>query len=244
MSLLGNGYRFLLNPSQISGAGSALATEYNFQRKDGVQKNWYIGQATVIGGVSIANKNGRPQGAGHPEAWVLAPKGTALAALNLIEGAGAITCDLTIATTPLDADLSGTSAFAADIVSPVGAAADIVGANTTAADLEGRVYLEASIASSSTFSNTTTQLTSIAADLSSSGGLLDTSNVGAAVLAAIVEAGYTLKDVLRLMAAESVGEVSGGPDNPEFVGLDGTTVRVTATADPDGNRSGMVLVPG
>lgn len=245
MSLLGNGYRWLLNPCQITmPGGSAFATEQLFKRTDGVAKNWYLGQATVIEGVSIANTVGRPQGAMNPYAWVFPPKGGGLASLGLIEGSSEIQAPLTIAVSELSADFVSTSTLTAAVLSPVGLAAALSGNSTVTVASTGRTFLTSDVSGNSTLSTTATQLETMSADISSTGAVLDTSNVGAAVLAAIVEAGYSLKDVLRLLAAEAVGEVSGGPDNPEFTGLDGTTVRVTAAADPDGNRSGMVLVPG
>lgn len=61
--------------------------------------------------------------------------------------------------------------------------------------------------------------------------------IAAAVMSAAVEAGYSMKDVLRLMSAVLLGEVSGAGTGLEiFKGIDGATERVASQTDEDGNR--------
>lgn len=51
----------------------------------------------------------------------------------------------------------------------------------------------------------------------------------------------TIVQALRIIGAAAAGEVSGaGTDTEVFVGLDGSTTRVTVTADADGNRTSVV----
>ncbi len=64
-----------------------------------------------------------------------------------------------------------------------------------------------------------------------------------AVMGAIIEASRTLRDCIALLSARELGASSGGPGSPAYKGLDGTTVRVSATVDANGNRSGVTLTP-
>jgi hypothetical protein len=53
--------------------------------------------------------------------------------------------------------------------------------------------------------------------------------------------GKTLPAALQIIAATTAGLMSGSETNTEiYLGLDGTTTRVTATTDSSGNRTGMV----
>lgn len=54
-----------------------------------------------------------------------------------------------------------------------------------------------------------------------------------------IETGYTVKQVLRLMAAVLCGKASGGASNSVFRSLDDSANRVTSVADSSGNRSSV-----
>lgn len=75
------------------------------------------------------------------------------------------------------------------------------------------------------------------------GNLLNNVGAGANPWTAIIEAGYTAEEILRLMAAVLLGDSSGFDTAPVFKGLDGTTDRVSSDLDADGNRSNTVLDP-
>lgn len=108
----------------------------------------------------------------------------------------------------------------------------------------------------------------LAADITSAGAVLDSSNVGPAVWGAlaaannvagtmgeklndagsasnpwteVIESGYTATEVLRILLAYTAGAVTGGPGSPEFKSLDGTKTRIGGTADADGNRTRSTL---
>jgi hypothetical protein len=58
----------------------------------------------------------------------------------------------------------------------------------------------------------------------------------------VVENSYTLRQILRLLAAAVCGEaIGGGTATITFYGLDGVTDRIVATVDANGNRSSMTL---
>jgi hypothetical protein len=61
----------------------------------------------------------------------------------------------------------------------------------------------------------------------------------------VLEGDILRDDVLRMMAAVLLGESSGsGTNEVAFRGLDGVTVRATATLDGNGNRTAVVLDGG
>ena len=46
----------------------------------------------------------------------------------------------------------------------------------------------------------------------------------------IVEAGFSAEEILRLLAAHAAGSATGlEGSNPQFTGLDGTTIRIDGT---------------
>jgi hypothetical protein len=58
----------------------------------------------------------------------------------------------------------------------------------------------------------------------------------------VIESGYTAEQILRMMAAVLMGEVSGaGTGTETFKGIDGTTDRVIVEATEEGNRTSVTL---
>jgi len=62
-------------------------------------------------------------------------------------------------------------------------------------------------------------------------------------LASKIEAGLSPAQAVRLMSAMLLGLVSGGPDQPAFKGAGVPAVRVSMTADANGNRMAVILNP-
>lgn len=61
--------------------------------------------------------------------------------------------------------------------------------------------------------------------------------------AALIEAGFTFRQTMRLMSAVLCGKASGGPGNSVFRNMPDTADRVTSVADSSGNRTTMTLTP-
>ena len=60
--------------------------------------------------------------------------------------------------------------------------------------------------------------------------MLTSTTVGPAVWRTIIEAGYTAEQILRIIAAQAAGAATGlEGTNPQFTGLDGTTIRIDGT---------------
>lgn len=58
-----------------------------------------------------------------------------------------------------------------------------------------------------------------------------------------VESGLTQQQVMRLLLAVALGDISGGPSGPVFKSLDGTKNRVVGTAAPTGDRTRTSIDP-
>lgn len=83
------------------------------------------------------------------------------------------------------------------------------------------------------------QFTANALELAASGGL-NAAETGDAVLDEVVEGSYTLRQMMRLIAATLAGVSSGGGTaGIVFTGLDGATQRIVATVDALGNRTAV-----
>jgi len=57
----------------------------------------------------------------------------------------------------------------------------------------------------------------------------------------IIESGYTAAEILKLLAAASLGKTSGQPNNPVFRDIADTKDRITGVVDSSGNRTSVTL---
>lgn len=57
----------------------------------------------------------------------------------------------------------------------------------------------------------------------------------------IIESGYTAAEILKLLAAASLGKTSGQPTNPVFRDIGDTKDRITGVVDSNGNRTSVTL---
>jgi hypothetical protein len=56
----------------------------------------------------------------------------------------------------------------------------------------------------------------------------------------VIDGTYTASDLLKLISASAAGELAGSPGGPILIkSVNGTTVRITATVDANGNRTGV-----
>jgi hypothetical protein len=62
------------------------------------------------------------------------------------------------------------------------------------------------------------------------GSQLTEANIASAVWGRAIEAGFSAEQILRIIAAHAAGAATGlESGNPQFVGVDGTTVRIDGT---------------
>jgi hypothetical protein len=84
------------------------------------------------------------------------------------------------------------------------------------------------------------------AELTSTGDVLSTANVGQAVWQYLIESGFTAEEIIKLIAAVQLGETSGfngGPTTGTFRDIANTKDRVIAVVDAHGNRTSITLDP-
>ena len=249
MAIKANGYRDTLGAFQTFGATVSnnaypSARLANFART-GANRNITAGEGITSGLVSL------PSGNRHPSAWMMPQKPGALSARNTVTGSGSAAASA-LAVKLATADLTGSGAMTAVGGLIVQLIADIAGSGgITTADLKAFLQAVASISGSGGISSaqatglgqliaamtglgtvdaTLTGTGELTADLVVTGTGLTTGNVGAAVWAWIIEAGYSAEEVLRIIAAHAAGAATGLEGaNPQFTGLDGSTVRIDGT---------------
>lgn len=192
-----------------------------------------------------------PNGTRPPESWHLAPKAGGLSATQYVDwtvtdatlqegreisGATTITFTVPGADLLLTAQLvgAGTITFTvpgADLGAAVGISGDITFSFTAGPATLGA---DAGITGTATFTLTggTSTLTGIG---ELSGDItpyttLSPENLAIAVWTRAIEAGFTAEEMLRIIAAHAAGAATGLEGaNPQFTGIDGTTLRIDGT---------------
>ena len=212
------------------------------------EKSWQL--PLTAGGLSA-----RPRGAGTFSPTGLLVR-LAVAALT---GGGGVTNADALRLVALVAALTGSGGVSNGAIQAfLQAVANISGSGgITEGDLKGLGQLIAALVGEGTLDGTLTGLGELTADLVVTGSGLSTANVGQAVWAAlasvnnaagtmgeklndagsaanpwteVIEAGYTAAEILRILAAHAAGAATGLEGaNPQFTGLDGTTVRIDGT---------------
>jgi len=272
MALISNGHRLACNPMRLLfGASTAITTPSvssvhrgSFTRK-GALNNFYAGEATVISGASIANKNGFPTGALHPISWIMPIKAGGMAARRTILAEGDLTAAIAGGKNA-EAVLAGTGDLTAvgqliiSLQAAIGGSGDITGADLlaflnlaaalsgeggVAAQLTAIGHLAAAVEGEGTVAGTTvlTALGTLAADITVTGDVLTTGNVANAILDAVngVEDGLTVRHALRLIAAATAGKISGA--DTTTITIRNAVVddkdRIIATVSSEGNRTAI-----
>ena len=159
---------------------------------------------------------------------------------------------------------SGSGTLAANIAGRFNAVVGMSGSGGLTATATGLAALAATLTGTGGLAATASGIGNMEIDIVVTGTGLTTANVGAAVWSAlaavnnepgtmgeklndagsasnpwteVIEGGYTAAEMLKLIAAMAAGQLSGAPTGPiEIKGVDGTTTRITATVDTDGNR--------
>ncbi len=250
MGVLANGFIGASGVFQFTGA-TVLNNAYPYIRlanfaRTGANRNITAGEGITSGLVSL------PSGNRHPSAWMMPQKPGALASRNSITGSGALSASA-LAVKLAAADLTGSGALEAIGGLIVNLIADISGSGEVSdADVKAFLAAVANLTGSGGISDagasglgelvcalvglgtaagsTATGIGAMSADLVVTGTGLTTGNVGQAVWNRIVEAGFTAEEILRIIAAQAAGAATGlEGTNPQFTGLDGTTIRIDGT---------------
>jgi len=231
----------------------------------GALNNFYAGEATVISGASIANKNGFPTGAANPISWVLPIKAGGMAARRTILAEGDLTSAIAggknaEATLEGTGDLTAVGQLIISLQAAIGGSGDITGADLLAflnlaaalsgeggvdAQLTAIGHLAAAVEGEGTVAGTTvlTALGPLAAALHVTGDVLTTGHDANAILDAVngVEEGLTVRHALRLIAAATAGKISGAATTTITIrnAVVDDKDRIIATVTGDGDRTAI-----
>lgn len=191
-----------------------------------------------------------PHGYNTEAAWMLPITAGGLGSTRQIIGAGSISADA-LAVKLAQASLTGEGELtavgslivqlvaalsgdgevtAANLQAFLSAVASLTGSGEVTASATGVGALLSALTGSGDVDLTPAAFGELNADLVVTGTGLTTANVGAAVWAQVIEAGFTAEQVLRILAAVNAGSAIGLESGaPSFTGIDGTTERVAGT---------------
>ena len=211
---------------------------------------WMMPQ--TAGALAARNTVSGSGGVSEADIWAVKLAQAALSGTGSLDAVGGLIVQLI-------ADIAGSGGISeGDLKAFLQALADIGGSGEISdAQATGLGELVAALTGLGLVDATLTGIGELSADLVVTGTGLTTSNVGQAVWSAIaaannaagtmgeklndagsasnpwtevIEAGYTAAEILRILAAHAAGAATGLEGaNPQFTGLDGTTVRIDGT---------------
>jgi hypothetical protein len=262
--LINNGIRQGGGPMRTMGGASGASVELGKWSTPGSLRNFYAGEATVIGGVSIADKNSFPAGYMFPYTWVAAPKAGGLASRNKANGTGTLTVDIKmgVATT---GTASGAGSLTGDLVLTVPVAGTAAGVGTLTGDLIGVAPLSGTITGAGAATGDIGAIAGLSGAAAGVGTLavtvgafpaelsgsiivtytatIDADDFVARVWNYLLEGDFSAGDLQRIMSAVIAGPSSGGPVTPIYRDLFDTVDRVAGVANIDGDRYDIVYDP-
>lgn len=248
MGILANGYMLRSCGQKMFGLVHASFGYPVYHHGNFMQPGW-IRNITAGEGIT-SGLTALPQGERHPRAWMMPQKAGALASRNALTGVGTITADpwavkLAEAAVTGSGAAAGTGGLivtliaaitgsgtvtAANVQAFLAAVAALTGSGSVTANRSALGALLAALTGEGEVDLTPAAIGELDADLVVTGTGLTTANVGNAVWAKVIEAGFTAEQVLRLIAAVAAGDATGlESGSPSFEGLDETTTRVAGT---------------
>ena len=237
MALIGNRSVLLKSPGRFLSGTVASIERNNFRplrniyettdRLSGIPdghlspSSWFLPQ--VAGGMSSRNAI-----IGTGDASITMASGVngsaTLSGSGLLSGIGQLIISMAAA-------LSGSGTISnASAVAFLQLAATLAGEGDLAGAANALASAAAALSGSGDVTSTIRATGALAADITVSGDVLTSTTVGPAVWRTIIEAGYTAEQILRIIAAQAAGAATGlEGTNPQFTGLDGTTIRIDGT---------------
>lgn len=156
--------------------------------------------------------------------------------------------------------IAGAGSIAAALQLVVSAAASLAGVGGLNGNLAGKLEAVAALAGSGSVSAAIGALAGVFSTISSAGGLngtaralglmfaditpfteLSPQSLAAAVWDKVIESGLTAEDAMKLIAAATAGEISGGGTTTVTIrnAVADSKNRIVATVDDDGNRTAL-----
>lgn len=238
-----NGSHQLSGLSRFHGAVGAYGLRSALEN-NGKRKNFDSGEHAVS---SVTNRAAIPSGYRHPISWKMGTKAGTVASRNDIgvtitaSGSGA-----------MGKNTSGTAGIIFGLTGTGGLISSATGSAAVALAASGLLFASKAVAGSATVSLTAEGLTIALGHTGGTAGVsldcdwtpyavgwlggttaesgLTPNGIANAVWQKVIEAGFTAEQIVRLLAAYAAGEATGLEGaNPQFTGLDGTTLRIDGT---------------
>ncbi len=245
MGLLGNGFRHNLTgrvttaTTALDGANaSVLPASYNLTA---FRRNSLLGSGIAYPQASV------PSGVRHPVAYLMPRKAGAVASRNDMgvtlsaSGSGA-----------MGKAVSGTADIIFGLSGTGGLVSSATGSAAVALSAAGLLFASKAVAGSATVTLTASGVTVALGHTGGTAGVsldcdwspyaigwvsgttaeagLTPTGIANAVWQRVIEAGFTAEQIVRILAAYAAGEATGLEGaNPQFTGLDGTTLRIDGT---------------
>ena len=234
----------LINPGVRNGGGpmrflggiTGASVERARWSEPGRMLNIHAGEATVIAGASISDRNGRPGGYLHPRSWSMPIKGGGMASRFLINGAGTL-APVGQAGYPMTAPLDGSGSISAGLTGAYLASVSITGSGAIVVTITALANVDADLTGAGDITGALAAAAGLAASITGAGDLSGSASASVAMVSALTGAGTIGADGVgaAILASALVGAGSVSADAiGAFLadaGLTGAgTVAVTLTA--------------
>lgn len=239
MALIRSGLSMTGNPMRLLGGASPYVINRPNWTQPGGTRGFYAGEATVVGGASIANTAAFPNGHEPPSSWIMAPRGGGFSTYKTLEAShtlvaalsqgvnigAAMTSDgaLSFAQLSLVVSMASTMLMNCAVTATMQAAAALSASLVASGDITGAIKVLASLVATLNSDNDVSTSTlrgtaSLAAELTTEGVVV--SGNPAALAAAVweyllgsVQAGEALTRTSPTSAGVVVADVGNAPDS-------------------------------
>ena len=233
MALVGNGVRLgLSNPMRQLGAPLAHVVHRAGWGTPGAARNLWAGEATVVGGASIADRSAIPDGHRHPSAWVMAPKNGGMAARFELVGVGGVNASIAGGLNA-EAAIGGAGDLSAQLGALAGLIASVSGVGGLTGLASGLVEIAAALVGSGSMSGDMGLLIGAVAALAGVGALSGDMTAAASVSATL--SGDGALTALLTATSDIVASLTGGgtmSGTPSALGQMSASITVAAAEDP------------
>lgn len=223
-------------PQRFFGGVTAASVERAKWGQQGAMINLHAGEATVIGGASISDRNGRPGGYLHPRSWSMPIKGGGMASRFLINGEGTLS-PVGQAGYPMTAPLDGSGSIAAGLTGAYLASVSITGTGALVVTITALANVDADLVGSGDVTSTLAAAAGLAASITGAGDLSGSASASVAMVSALTGTGTLGADgvgaAILVSALAGSGSVAADAIGAFLAsaGLTGAgTVAVTLTA--------------
>lgn len=239
MALVGNGFRLLSNPARMMTSGlTPQALHRSGWNRPGDSRNIWAGEATVLAGVSIANRDSIPSGARPPASWVLSPKAGGLASRNEVDGEGLVSAANLAGGLYGEATIAGDGTLAAAAYGIGDILAAIAGTGDLTASADAIAEIAATLAGAGDVSASINALGELASAMAGAGDL--TGAMGLVVFAVATLSGSGSLDASMGLVVQAVATLSGsGTLSADVIGALALSASLAGSSDLVGSLGAL-----